>query len=301
MNNRRNLAAFSSAGDSYWQSQKHWQSNNFGERVIAHPKDVLTRGHRAIMAVGMAAIAALAIMFVRPQLLDDLKTLSPFWDEYSVHNEQRELALATTLYLPEQPAVIDDTADDTPLPLTSSTEQQRVTHWLSKRYRIAGSASQMLVDAAYESAQQVRIDPLLVLAVMAIESRFNPFAESPVGAQGLMQVMAKVHQEKFSDRGGVKAALNPIANIHVGAQILKENIRRSGSVESALKLYVGAGNMETNGGYAGKVMSEYARLQAVASGKRVPTFTPPQQNTEALHEAKAEAPPPPRHQDAEPA
>jgi len=106
----------------------------------------------------------------------------------------------------------------------------------------------------------------------------------------LMQVMAKVHQSKFYDHGGTKSVLNPVANIQVGAQILKDLIRRSGSVEAGLKLYVGAGNLDSDGGYAAKVMAEYGRLQAVASGKRVPTFTPttPAQDTDGLREAKAQ-------------
>jgi len=56
-----------------------------------------------------------------------------------------------------------------------------------------------------------------------------------------------------------------------------------------LKLYVGAGNLESDGGYASKVLAEYSRLQAVASGKRVPTFTPqaPAAETDGLREAKA--------------
>jgi soluble lytic murein transglycosylase-like protein len=171
----------------------------------------------------------------------------------------------------------------------SAKEQSYVINWIAKRYRIAQSASKMLVEAAYSSAQEVKLDPLLVLSVMAIESRFNPFAESSVGAQGLMQVMAKVHQTKFLDHGGTKSVLNPVANIQVGAKILKDLIRRSGSVESGLKLYVGAGNLESDGGYAAKVLAEYSRLQAVANGKRVPTYTPqaPAPEADGLREAKA--------------
>src|SRR5450830_1072000 len=85
-----------------------------------------------------------------------------------------------------------------------------------------GDDTDMLVSAAYLTAREIKLDPLLILAVMAIESRFNPFAESPMGAQGLMQVMSKVHHDKFQELGGVKAALNPVANIKVGSLILKE-------------------------------------------------------------------------------
>jgi hypothetical protein len=49
--------------------------------------------------------------------------------------------------------------------------------------------------------------------------------------------------------GGVKAALNPVANIKVGAMILKDYVNRAGSVEGGLKLYVGAGAARADSGY----------------------------------------------------
>jgi hypothetical protein len=64
-----------------------------------------------------------------------------------------------------------------------------------------------------------------------------------------MQVMSKVHHAKFEEMGGVKAALNPVANIKVGAMILKDYVNRAGSVEGGLKLYVGAGAARADSGY----------------------------------------------------
>jgi hypothetical protein len=157
----------------------------------------------------------------------------------------------------------------------NSRQQQFVTSWLSKRYRVAGDAANMLVSTAYSTAKEIKLDPLLILAVMAIESGLNPFAESPVGAKGLMQVMAKVHHDKFEEVGGAQAALNPVANIRVGAQILKDYVTRTGSVEGGLKTYVGAGASDNDSGYGSKVLAEYRRLKQVAVGKNVPTFTPP--------------------------
>ena len=248
------------------------------------------KAQNALSVLGLASIAAMTLMFFRPELTDQIKVLSPFWNEYSYETDAREFAFTDTQRYQK------DLVNGSPAPVApqsavaSEKEQALVISWLAKRYRIAQSASKMLVETAYSSAQEVKLDPLLVLSVMAIESRFNPFAESSVGAQGLMQVMAKVHHSKFYDHGGTKSVLNPVANIQVGAQILKDLIRRSGSVEAGLKLYVGAGNMESDGGYAAKVLAEYSRLQAVASGKRVPTFTPPApaQDTDGLREAKAE-------------
>jgi soluble lytic murein transglycosylase-like protein len=157
--------------------------------------------------------------------------------------------------------------------LGNDLEQQRVTQWLSKRYRVANDATNMLVSAAYLTAKEIHFDPLLILAVMAIESRFNPFAESPVGAQGLMQVMSKVHYDKFEEVGGPRSALNPAVNIKVGAMILKEYVKSGGSIEAGLKRYVGAAEMESDDGYGAKVLGEYDRLKAVASGKRISAFT----------------------------
>jgi len=94
-----------------------------------------------------------------------------------------------------------------------------------------------------------------------------------MGAQGLMQVMSKVHHDKFQELGGVKAALNPVANIKVGSLILKECVTRGGSVEAGLKNYVGASEMENDGGYGLKVLSEYQNLKEVATGKNVSIFT----------------------------
>lgn len=148
--------------------------------------------------------------------------------------------------------------------------QQMVSDWLARRYRVSSDATQTLVLAAYSTAREVRLDPLLILSVIAVESSFNPLAESSAGAQGLMQVMAKIHQEKFDDLGGIHTALNPVANIKVGSAILKDYITRGGSVEAGLKMYVGAGALDNDEGYGVKVLTEYHRLKAVAQGKEVP-------------------------------
>lgn len=157
---------------------------------------------------------------------------------------------------------------------TSNRQQRWVTYWLAKRYRVAEDATDLLVTTAYLTAKDIKLDPLLILAVMAIESGLNPFAESPLGAQGLMQIMSKVHRHRFQDLGGVKEALNPVANIRVGASILKEYVQRGGSVEAGLKSYVGAGAFDSDSGYGTRVMAEYGRLKQVATGKHVP-ITPP--------------------------
>ena len=105
---------------------------------------------------------------------------------------------------------------------------------------------------------------------MAVESGFNPFAQSPVGAQGLMQVMTRVHDDKYTAFGGAHAAFDPLANLRVGVLVLQECIRRAGSLEAGLRHYVGAANLPDDGGYVGKVLAETQHLRHVASGRPVP-------------------------------
>lgn len=146
--------------------------------------------------------------------------------------------------------------------LGSAREQAAVADYIARKYRVATQATAQLVKAAYMTGREVGIDPLLILGVIAIESSFNPYAESGVGAQGLMQVMTKVHQDKYEAVGGVTAALNPYANIKIGALVLKDCIARAGSIEGGLKYYVGA-TTNTDGGYGAKVLAERARLRAL--------------------------------------
>ncbi len=149
----------------------------------------------------------------------------------------------------------------------AAPEQKNVTRYLSRRYRVADEAVRVLVAAAFQAGADLRLDPLLILAVMAVESSMNPFAESSMGAQGLMQVMTRVHTDRFEAHGGEHAALDPVANIKVGSEILKDLIRRGGSVERGLQLYVGAGNLPHDGGYASRVLAERARIELAASGR----------------------------------
>jgi soluble lytic murein transglycosylase-like protein len=236
----------------------------------------ITTAHHTLLVLGMAAIGALALIFVKPDMADRLKQLSPFTEATTNEEPAEEAEQPPVANLIDSPAKESKTATATAADdkLASNTRQQQwVTNWLAKRYRVATDATNMLVSAAYMTAREIKLDPLLILSVMAIESGFNPFAESPVGAQGLMQVMSKVHHDKFAELGGVKAALNPVANIRVGSLILKDYVTRGGSVEAGLKLYVGAGAFESDAGYGARVLAEYRRLKEVANGKKVPLYT----------------------------
>ncbi len=155
--------------------------------------------------------------------------------------------------------------DDFRVPGVSSSQSQALRSYIARKYRIAHKAAGILIHTAFQVGDEQRLDPQLLLAVIAIESRYNPFAESHVGAQGLMQVMTRVHQDKFERlEMAPEAALDPITNIRVGAQILRDCIDRRGSVKAGLACYVGATG-PSDGGYGAKVMAEWRRI-ALASG-----------------------------------
>ena len=238
--------------------------------VSKSARGLLTTMQHTLTVFGLSAVAVLALLYTNPEAAKKVSQL--------LHPETAAPAPVVAA-APAQPAVqavavnhVEEVKDAKLLGTTK--QQQNVTSWLAKRYRVAGDAANMLVSTAYMTAHEIKLDPLLILAVMAIESGLNPFAESPMGAKGLMQVMAKVHHDKFEEVGGAEAALNPVANIRVGAQILKDYVKRTGSVEGGLKTYVGAADFESDSGYGAKVLAEYNRLKQVARGKKVPTNTP---------------------------
>jgi len=137
--------------------------------------------------------------------------------------------------------------------------------YVSQRYRVAPDALKPVFSAASESAKG--LDPLLIIAVIGIESGFNPFAHSVMGAQGLMQVIPRYHREKLPPESGEAALLDPVANVRVGALVLHESIRRQGGLIEGLQYYAGAAD-DPERGYSAKVLAEKQRLeQAIRAGK----------------------------------
>ncbi len=147
----------------------------------------------------------------------------------------------------------------------NESQLDALENYIARKYRVAQKVTNNLTDAAFLVSKEFEVDPILVLAVMAIESRFNPFAESGAGAQGLMQVMTKVHLDKFEALGHTTdAAFNPVVNLRVGVKILNDCIKRRGSEVDGLKCYVGATGPD-DGGYGERVQSERRRMALAAS------------------------------------
>lgn len=131
--------------------------------------------------------------------------------------------------------------------------------YVTQRYRVSPDALIPVFETAQLIGQERQIDPLLIVAIIGIESRFNPFAESTMGAQGLMQVIPRFHKDKLPKNKGAKPLLDPVTNIRVGVRVLEDAIRRSGSLVAGLQSY--AGSSDPHGKYSSKVLAEKARLE----------------------------------------
>lgn len=145
-----------------------------------------------------------------------------------------------------------------------SPEQRRLVDFITQRYRAASDLVHEIVSETYAIAREHKIDPLLILAMVAVESQFDPFAQSPRGAQGLMQILTRVHTAKFEQLGGVSAVFDPVTNLRVGVGILKEYLSRDANIEQALKTYVGAANLPSDHGYGQRVMLARSKLEEAA-------------------------------------
>lgn len=154
-----------------------------------------------------------------------------------------------------------------PVVAFSPTDESRyrvLSDYLAQRYRVSQQVVFDLVTLAHKVGRQHKLDPLLIIAVMGIESSFNPIAESRVGAKGLMQIIPKYHVEKLQPFGGERAVFDPSANVVVGTQILKEYLRRTGNLGIALQMYAGA-LKDRDDVYTRRVLTERQRLHGVLS------------------------------------
>jgi len=223
--------------------------------------------HNSFALLGLAVAFVAIALTARPDLRQAGEAQLMDW------LQARQVALLGPLAEPLEPSERTLAVNPQELP----QEQARVAFWLSKKYRVAPEPLGLLVAEAYELGVRTKLDPTLILAIIAIESGFNPFAQSPVGAQGLMQVMTRVHTDKYESVGGQLAAFDPVTNVRVGVKVLQECIARAGSLEGGLRYYVGAANLPDDGGYAAKVLAEHFRLSQVANGRPMPTMpvTPP--------------------------
>jgi Transglycosylase SLT domain len=226
---------------------------------------LLAVGHNSLAVFGLAVLSTVFVIGGRADVRGVLEERALDW--LLERQESRQVEVADVLDNGDLSAVDRATAID---PAELNRHQGLVAQWLSRRYRVAPEPVSRLVQEAWSLGQRVGLEPTLILAIMAIESSFNPFAQSSVGAQGLMQVLTRVHDDKYEAFGGNHAAFDPLTNLRVGVQVLKDCIDKAGSVEGGLRHYVGAANLTDDGGYAFKVLAEQEFMLQLLKGRSVP-------------------------------
>ncbi len=222
------------------------------------------RESRAVLLrMGCVVLTSLAIMVSLPAWLRKLE-------------QGPGLLHLTHENMPASDAVTEASATPAPTPTVPNAAEtarhQMLAEFIAKRYRVSAEAVERFIHLAYSAAHSTKLDPLLILAVMAVESSFNPIAESVMGAKGLMQVIPHFHQDKLRTAYGVELnVMDPETNILVGAKVLREYASRTGNdLAAALGLYGGTGPAPDNP-YASKVLSERQRLEQIL--RRVPQRT----------------------------
>ncbi|MEY2874996.1 MAG: hypothetical protein RLZZ373_2367 [Pseudomonadota bacterium] len=231
---------------------------------------LLAVSHNSLAVIGLAVLSVTFVIGGRADVRGLLEERALDW---LVERQEARSAASTQSDEPTLLAQGDFSAVDRATavdPSELNRQQSAVAQWLSRRYKVAPEPVGRLVQESWSLGKRVGLEPTLILAIVAIESSFNPFAQSAVGAQGLMQVLTRVHDDKYVAFGGNHAAFDPLTNLRVGVQVLKDCIAKAGSVEGGLRHYVGAANQANDGGYAFKVLAEQEFLQQLIKGRSVP-------------------------------
>jgi hypothetical protein len=231
---------------------------------------LLAVSHNSLAVIGLAVLSVTFVIGGRADVRGMLEERALDW---LVERQEARSAESSQLEEPSLLAQGDFSAVDRATAIDPSElnrQQAAVAQWLARRYKVAPEPVGRLVQESWSLGKRVGLEPTLILAIVAIESSFNPFAQSSVGAQGLMQVLTRVHDDKYVAFGGNHAAFDPLTNLRVGVQVLKDCIAKAGSVEGGLRHYVGAANLASDGGYAFKVLAEQEFLLQLIKGRSVP-------------------------------
>ncbi|MDR3298611.1 MAG: transglycosylase SLT domain-containing protein [Candidatus Accumulibacter sp.] len=230
---------------------------------MSHTLDAVssTTQHIIMIAGLFLLLGVVAFVFKTPENSADAKSASPVADA----------SVVGTVVVESVPALLGlvPMAAKTPVgggaAAASKHHVAGVLEYVKRRYRVSPDAVLPVFEVAGLIGRERRIDPLLILAIIGVESGFNPFAESPMGARGLMQVIPRFHMDKVPEGMGVHHLFDPAVNIHVGVRVLEEAIRRRGGLTAGLQYY--AGSSDASGSYANRVLAEKARLEKAAGRK----------------------------------
>ncbi len=207
--------------------------------------------------LGLLVVALTLTLIVRPQLQEAATAQLMAW------LEARQLP--TPWSRAAGFAALQRTTAGDPLDLPA--EQASVTYWLSRKYSVAPEPLSVLVAEAFNLGERAHIAPTLILAIVAIVSNFNPYAQSALGGQGLMQIKPEQQSEKLESLGGAMATFDPLSNLRVGVRVLHEFSVEKGSIQAGLAAYAeSTKSRESN--YLERVLQEEQRLSRVSQSVR---------------------------------
>jgi soluble lytic murein transglycosylase-like protein len=159
---------------------------------------------------------------------------------------------------PQGNAANRSTAKD---PKTLTTEQLLVTRWLSRKYRVSPEPLGAMVSEAWALGARSQLPPSLILAIMAVQSRFNPFASGNPGQVGLMQIEMQAHTDSLAQFGGNLSAFDPLTNLRVGVRHLQGLIQQTDTLEDALALYGLSSGFNDEGQFVDRVLAEKVLIE----------------------------------------
>ena len=208
----------------------------------------VTRHGMAVL--GMAVLALLILFAARPELQTAASDVVLGWIQ-SPQDDDAALA---------DPGASRSTA----LAIQAlSPEQLAVTQWLSRKYRISPEPLAAMVTEAWKVGERTQVPSTLILAVIAAESSFNPFAQRSSHNQGLMQIDRQTQLDALSRFGGPLSVYDPLTNLRVGSRLLKSAIVQAGSVEDGWRAHAQASAQAADPGYTERVLAEYKFLEGL--------------------------------------
>jgi hypothetical protein len=178
-----------------------------------------------------------------------------------------------------------------PVDLVREVQLRQLEQHLSQRMRgLDPALHEDLARVILEECEAARLDARLVLAVIEVESGYDPSAISPVGALGLMQLLPGTQRREVGVRPGqADEAGDPIGNVRAGIRYLRRCLDSYPDLDVALMAYnagpnrlygwiqAGAVPIEVRG-YARRVLEGQARLRRdlpEPGGLQVAVLSPP--------------------------
>ena len=208
----------------------------------------------SLMIVGVLFVLAVVSVFVnRTPAVDVPEYALPGLPSLA---ELTDLADLTAAIEPSAAIPVSETG-----PAVLSSRMQGALDYVTRRYRVSPEALVPVFEVAQLIGKERRIDPLLIVAIIGIESGFKSDAKSAGGGHGLMQIIPRYHLNKIPDGLGVKGLMDPAVNVKVGTIILDDAISRAGNPVGGLQSYNGSKKKKL---FANRVLAEKSRMELAA-------------------------------------